>query len=189
MLHTWSLRPNTIATTTTNAMAAGRLRGATRISSGKRLLTSKAVWTQGWPAFLRSVPAAGAAASGPLSFVVGITGNVAVHRVQLDGFDWHGGSLQLQLVEVLGPLAAFFQQPLDRAGIDLTDIRRGRHRQAISKALGDPDQGGRGQLAVLQQRALAFAEPPVADVTVMEGVIHIRAQQKGRAPPARPERD
>jgi hypothetical protein len=37
---------------------------------------------------------------------------------------------QLQSVEILGPASRLLQNPLDRSGSDLADIRRGLHRAA-----------------------------------------------------------
>jgi hypothetical protein len=101
-----------------------------------------------------------------LFFLEAVPGQMAVHLIQLHGLEATLRSFQLQPVEILGPLAALFQQPLCGAGIDLTDVRRGLDGQALSKALDDPDHGRLGQLAVLQQRALAFTESLVADVAV-----------------------
>jgi hypothetical protein len=91
---------------------------------------------------------------------------MAVPLIQLHGLQGAFGTLQLQLVEILGPLSALFEQPLDRSGIDPADVCRGLHGQAVSKALDDLDDGRLGQLAILQERALAFTESAVADVAV-----------------------
>jgi hypothetical protein len=74
--------------------------------------------------------------------------------------------VQLQLVEVQGSLAGPLQQSLHRAGIDLADIGGRLDGTAMPQALDDPNHREKGQLAVLQQRALAFTEPLLANITI-----------------------
>ena len=73
----------------------------------------------------------------------------------------------------LGSRSPSIHDPLDRAGVHLTDVGRRFHRAAVAQALDDPHHGRQGQFAVLQERTLAFAEthPATAAVQTSNGLV------------------
>ena len=96
--------------------------------------------------------------------------------VELDDFRGHGESLPLQFVEVGGAATGLLQEPRDGAGVHVADVGRGRDRATMPEALDDADDGLFGDLGVLQEGPLTFAEAMAAggavqapDVLVLAG--------------------
>jgi hypothetical protein len=102
-------------------------------------------------------------------------GDPSVQLVQLDRFRRLREAVELQTMEILRPPARYLQQTLDGTRVDITDVGSGLDGTAVRQALDEAHHGDGGELGVLQEGALVFAETLSAAVAVQPAGSVVRA--------------
>ena len=91
---------------------------------------------------------------------------LGVQFIHLDRLERLIEVFQVQAMEIGGPFTGSFQQTLDAARIDFTDVCRRFHRTAMGEAFDNAHHGRFGQLGVLHEGTLAFTKACAAGLAV-----------------------